>query len=75
MTLRVCIMNENEAAHPAYAPRYTADDTDQTLLFPECSEPGGESNGGIVKLYQLCLSWRARKGEFPSLRSQLGVTD
>jgi hypothetical protein len=44
MTLRVCIMDENGLVCPPGAPWYTAGDTDQTLVFPERSKPGRESD-------------------------------
>ncbi len=44
MTLRVCIIHENGEVPRPGAPRYTAGDTDQTLLLPECCEPGKESD-------------------------------
>ena len=39
MTLRVCIINENEVVRPTRTPRYTADDTDQTPVLHERHEP------------------------------------
>ena len=44
MTLRVCSINENGAVRPSSAPRYTQDDTDQTLGLPERHEPVKESD-------------------------------
>ncbi len=44
MTLRVCSMHENGVVRPPGAPRYTAGDTDQTLVLPECYEPVRESD-------------------------------
>ena len=44
MTLRVCIINENGPVRPSRAPRYTAGDTDQTLVFHERHEPVEESD-------------------------------
>ncbi len=62
--------------HPARAAQYTTDDIEQTLVLHERHEPGeefGVRDREVVSI--VAPSWGARKGEFPSLRSHLGVTD
>ena len=76
MTLRVCIINENGVVHPAHLPRYTADDIDQTPVLHERHEPVeefGMRDRDVVSI--VAPVWGARKGDFPFLRSWVGVSE
>jgi hypothetical protein len=76
MTLQVCIINENEVVRRPRAPRYTADDIDQTPVLHERHEPAeefGVRDREVGSIVAPC--WGARKGEVPCLRSRVAVRE
>ena len=76
MTLRLCIMDENGLARSGRAPRYTPGDIDQTSVLHERHEPAEEFGVRDHEVVSIVAPyWGARKGDFPCLRSWVGVSE